>query len=256
MGSRGADRFQGSEADLCDWLIEREATRGWVAYPEHAGWDVLMVRERDGFQVGVQAKLRANCEVIAQAADGMARSKRPDVAAVLVPDASHAFVRVARLCGGIKVLHWSSPHRYDFNFLDERLHSATGSPGTRHELPPFVPAVRAGSPAPTPLTKWKLAALRLCLLLDRQGYVTTEDIKRLGMSPTRWLDLLRMDGYVPGRRLHRLVRGDKLLPDQQYPELAAQVAAHYQEAEVTREQPSTEVAKPQQTRRRPAIFSY
>ena len=52
-----------SEADLCAAFLaalEREHAKKWMAYAETAGWDILLVRLKDGFQIGIQAKLALN----------------------------------------------------------------------------------------------------------------------------------------------------------------------------------------------------
>lgn len=224
-GSR--ERFEGSEADLCDWLIEREARHGWTAYPETGEWDVLLVRP-DGFQVGIEAKLRPCLAVLEQAASRMDRRKRPDQAVVLVGAITWEFKQVAtRLHLGVYA--WSRYSSSDLPDYPDRGHR------DRIELPPFVPVLRGGQPSPTPLTRWKLAALRLCLKLRAQGYVTAKDVTDLGMSLSRWTQpqahgpWLVADGRDPGspRRTRYIAGGGSQLPDQIYPELAAQVAAHY-----------------------------
>jgi hypothetical protein len=37
-----------------------------MVYPETEGWDILLVRVSDGFQIGIQAKLALNIGVINQ----------------------------------------------------------------------------------------------------------------------------------------------------------------------------------------------
>lgn len=227
--TRGAPRFAGSEADLCDWLIEREARHGWTAYPETGDWDVLMVRS-DGVQVGIQAKLRPNLAVLEQASRAVARGHRPDVAACLVGRYDNAFEYLCRRLGLAHLWH-SEDRRHGLResqlvpWEHDVLSGRHKPPEKRVELPPFVPVMRAGVPCPTPLTRWKLAALRACMLYRRQGYLTTAEIRELGMDASRWLQMMAKDGKV-GRH-DRLVRGDQPLPDELHPELAAQVAAHY-----------------------------
>ncbi len=56
-----------TEAELCAAFIEY-AQRGeaWTAYAETCGWDILLVRKADGFQIGIQAKLNYNMKVLSQ----------------------------------------------------------------------------------------------------------------------------------------------------------------------------------------------
>ena len=51
------------ESDLCAAFLA-SLPEGWTAYPETAGFDILLGREVDGFQIGIQAKLRLNAKVI------------------------------------------------------------------------------------------------------------------------------------------------------------------------------------------------
>jgi hypothetical protein len=70
----GAERLKGggvmkwdSERQLCEVFRQHVESEGGVTvYNESAGWDMLLVREFDGFQTGVQAKLKANLDVLWQ----------------------------------------------------------------------------------------------------------------------------------------------------------------------------------------------
>ena len=75
MRQRGKTRHSfRSEADLCSAFLaifRREYAAKWVAYAETEGWDILLVRRADGFQIGIQAKLTLNIAVVNQClADG------------------------------------------------------------------------------------------------------------------------------------------------------------------------------------------
>jgi len=92
-----------TEADLCARFIAAIGP-DWVSYPETCNWDILLVRKADGFQIGIQAKLKLNTDVINQAleeygvwdADRMA----PDCRAVLVPaDQGGGFGRICKYIG-------------------------------------------------------------------------------------------------------------------------------------------------------------
>lgn len=52
-----------TEADLCAAFIASIDSR-WTPYAETAGWDILLVRHADGFQIGIQAKQKMNTEVV------------------------------------------------------------------------------------------------------------------------------------------------------------------------------------------------
>lgn len=74
-----------TEADLCAAFLTKVPAE-WTAYPETAGWDIVLVHAETGVQVGIEAKLTLNTKVLVQAASG--RDSRalqgPDFRAVLV----------------------------------------------------------------------------------------------------------------------------------------------------------------------------
>ncbi|TIU81425.1 MAG: hypothetical protein E5W01_20510, partial [Mesorhizobium sp.] len=59
-----------SEAALCAAFIAR-LPKDWTAYPETAGFDILLVRGADGAQIGVEAKMTLNAKVLMQAVEGL-----------------------------------------------------------------------------------------------------------------------------------------------------------------------------------------
>lgn len=210
----------------------------WTAYAETAGWDILLVAE-DGTQIGIEAKLKFNMKVLAQALPerwAHWHDSGPDYRAVLVPDLDH---QQANICAHLGLMLFArSPHS-DFEITDGGrggrsttafapgldLEHADGwhywSPTKRCELPEFIPDVTAGSPAPVQLTKWKIAALRICAALEVKGYVTREDFRRLQVDPRRWLG---PSGWVrPSDTPGQYVRGDGLDFDKQHPAIFAQL---------------------------------
>jgi hypothetical protein len=75
------------ESDLCAAFIDAIG-KDWTSYAETAGWDILLVRNADGFQIGIQAKLKLNPFVLAQTLDEYqyeVAMPGPDCRAVLVP---------------------------------------------------------------------------------------------------------------------------------------------------------------------------
>jgi hypothetical protein len=73
------------------------------------------------------------------------------------------------------------------------------------KLPAYVPDVAAGASAPVQLTEWKIDALRLLVLLEKNGRVTRADFKHLAMDHRRWVapfpGWLKPDGkggYIAG----------------------------------------------------------
>ncbi len=77
----------------------------------------------------------------------------------------------------------------------------------RIALPDYIPDVTAGRRSPTKLSEWKIAAIKMAILLETRA-VTRADFRALKMSPTRWLNprdgwLRRTEagGYVAGPRI-------------------------------------------------------
>jgi hypothetical protein len=185
-----------TEADLCDAFIAEVKRRpGWTAYPETEGWDILL-SHADGTQVGIQAKLRLNFEVVAQCLEEgrWPQEIGPDFRAVLVPAINAGFDVCHAV--GITVIYpiqrfATVGERIEFQpDLDrntwERWHYM--NPGKRHELPAYVPDVRAGVPGPAQLTKWKISALEVCAVLELRGYVTREDFRHASIDHRRWVE--------------------------------------------------------------------
>lgn len=184
----------------------------WTLYHETAGWDLLAVDEQ-GTQVGIEAKLSLNAKVLEQALPGRWSDRPgPDFRAVLVPqDGLQAHLtRIAAHLGIsiITVYQDGSGRRNGVRFNPSRLPDEDGydwdlkdwfpwCPAERCKLPDYVPDVTGGHSAPVKLTQWKIAAIKLMIVLERQGCVTRADMKALQISPTRWTD--HWHGFlVPG----------------------------------------------------------
>lgn len=196
-------------------LTPRHRDPDWTLYHETAGFDILAVH-RDGYQVGIEAKLSLNVEVVLQALpkSDYCERKGPDYRAVLVPKARAVF-KPAGLGGllprlGLGVLSVYNcrydpegvrdPEWYIAGDMPDETSDYFGkdwwhwNPDERCTLPDYVPDVVGGDKAPVALTPWKVNAIKLCVILDRRGYVTRSDMKALGLSPTRWTD--RSMGYL------------------------------------------------------------
>lgn len=191
------------ESDLCRAFLERlplDAPR-WTAYPETEGWDILLANKDDGTQVGIQAKLALNQKVVSQCLPqwGFSGEVGPDFRAVLVPAGESG--HMGDICShiGITVISQQGPNapwrslldlpRSDY--LSPRWHHWL--PVRRHTLPDYVPDVIAGDAAPVTLSRWKIQAIKLAILLEERP-VTRADLKALGLSPSRWVD--RHSGYL------------------------------------------------------------
>lgn len=208
-----------TEVELCACFLSG-VKDDWASYAETAGWDILLVRKADGFQIGIQAKLRLGVDVINQTIeDGRtyrACNAGPDCRAILVPpNEGHGFGRIAGYIGfTIIQVHPNSYYGAVFTpQLPRHGHGWESSewfeccPAKRHELPDYVPDVAAGASAPTQLTTWKIAAMKIAITVESRGYVTREDFKHHGIDYRRWIangaDWLRVaDGrYTAGNHM-------------------------------------------------------
>lgn len=216
-----ASRTFKTEAELCAAFIAWAARQGGVqCFAEWAGWDILLVYP-DGLQLGIQAKLRLNAEVINQAApdhfDWDPKRPGPDYRGILVPALNPLAVIASRL--GLVVFAPRYPDRFTPGLMD-RDNWADGkwtdwNPGKRHELPPTVTDAIAGSPCPVTLTHWKLAALDVLAELAVRGVITTKRVSELGVNPSRWLSSFWL---MPAERRGDWLRGDRCPKfDEQHP---------------------------------------
>lgn len=213
-----------SEVKLCEELIVRARAEGFRVFPEVSDWDLIIVDDA-GVQLGVQAKMRPSLEVLAQAV--RRRRNGPLHRAVLVPKSSGAFRVVVRELGlyvfTIRMIrshgrYWSriKVPLIDFKNMKEW-------PGRPHWLPPVPSCCPAGSPAPQPLTQWRVKAIELCLLLEKQGFLSGEDFKAAGLNAAGWIqrgELVR-DGKIG--RFGRYVAGPRPLPIVGFEEEAARM---------------------------------
>lgn len=226
---RRVDPFK-SEAALCAAFMETARAQGLEVYPETSGWDMLVVDPGTGEQAGIEAKKRANVDVLYQAL-GSEHQAGPEVHAVLVPSASQAFARVAYELRIVSIQGW---------IFDEETRrsqrSYTRAPVVRdilfdrtprwvHPGPAWVPEVQvdlvAGAPSPRSLTPWKMAAVRMALRLRETGTVTRREILDAGMGWALWRDRwLEPTGEVRNRSTLYRARPDAALPDVLYPAVA------------------------------------
>lgn len=225
-----------TEVSLCAAFIESVDKRKWTPYPETAGWDILMVRRADGFQVGIQAKLRLNTDVINQALDEYghwsARKPGPDCRAVLVPS-PNGFDRICKYLalvivtvskGGFGAKYKTYPNLPDAPPATQWDEWPEWAPSSRHKLPEYVPDVPAGASGPVQLTDWKIRAIKLAVLLENQGSVRRTDFAYLQLDPRRWVEgqwLTLKDGaYAAGPGLPQF-KG-------QHPKVYAKIAGEFE----------------------------
>lgn len=127
-------------------------------------FDILLVRREDGFQIGVEAKLKLNGKII-----------------VLVSEQIEHW----RVTGSYS---WRPFHPY-LPRLEDRYDNHDWHeccPHRRLDVPDWVPDVGAGNSSPVMLTFWKIAAIKLAIVLEKRGFLRREDFKKLNVSMSRW----------------------------------------------------------------------
>ena len=62
------------------------------------------------------------------------------------------------------------------------------APMNRCAVPEYVPDVAAGAKSPLRLTEWKVSAIKLAILMEKQKSVSRADFKALGIDARRWID--------------------------------------------------------------------
>lgn len=210
----------------------------WTPYAETAGWDILLVSQHDGTQVGIEAKLKLNVEVLNQCIDATydkSAATGPDFRAILVPgDAAQNGVGNLATRLGVAVIR-QTPPRFNswsskFDAFDpelpligpeawSRLDWTNWLPNDRHKLPEYVPDVMAGDSAPNQLSDWKIQAIKIIAILHERP-VTRADFSALRINHQRWFQFWlekTPDGWV------RCAKTPKF--DEVHPTIFAQVVA-------------------------------
>lgn len=203
-----------TEAAMVADFVAFAAHHGWVGYAETCGWDLILHRPADGFQIGVEAKLSLNATVLVQVLghDHWSGEQGPDCHAILVPrpKAVNGLATIANRLG-ITVITGSGPEhwtkwkgaafhpdlpRLEHDYLtDYREDWPQRCPDRRCKLPDYVPDVEGGKPAPVTLTEWKIAAIKAQIILESRGFLTRQDFKALRINASRWTQFwLRSDG--------------------------------------------------------------
>jgi len=214
-----------TEVELCRKFLGALDRSAWTPYAETAGWDILLVRNEDGFQIGIQAKLKMGTEVVNQTLEEgwiyRATNAGPDCRAVMVPwFEERGFARIARYIGFTIIQVYDRDDRYRQTYTPELPRRGPGEkyaqyeqwfewfPAKRCKLPEYVPDVDAGASSPIQLTHWKIGALKIDIVIELRGYVTRADFKHIGIDPHRWI---HANGWLVGR-------GDgTFVPSQYYP---------------------------------------
>lgn len=210
-----------TEADLCDAFISCVPAT-WTVYPETCNFDIVLVHNETGAQIGVEAKLTLNAKVLVQVTENRERlSRGPDFRAVLVGKVVAENAILARRLG-LKILtvvprhnpkgySHVSPRGYPDgkwvvnrggawlpDMTEYKMHRGLSwwsgddwedeAPAERLKLPDYVPQVKAGVPAPVKLTDWMIQAIRMCVLVEKIGTVTRKHFQDLRLHQSRWSD--------------------------------------------------------------------
>ncbi|MCB5201687.1 hypothetical protein LH464_04240 [Neorhizobium sp. T786] len=255
-----------NEAALCATFIAA-LPEGWTAYPETAGFDIVLVRQVDGAQIGVEAKMTLNAKVLLQAVEGLHSSREagcsgPDYRAALVPHgtASHEMKVIAKKLG-VTVLECKAEDAKEALVEKYISHGwgRTGAesqaarewapfapnlpvhgerwvwredwvdhcPAKRETLPEYVPDVIAGASGPSSLSEWKIKAIKICVILERRGFVTIADFKLFEICRRRWLEM-RWLALREGFRGHYILGTAPIGLRRQHPVNYLQIEADYE----------------------------
>ena len=227
-----------TEAELCAAFMEWAPRNGYRCYPETCEFDLLAV-DSEGWQIGIEAKLRLNLKVISQALPRYGANIGPDHRAVLVPRVAP---ELRELCGflGLEIFYCTTRSRDSRRLHHEFARDADfnrnamfdWNPKERCTVPDYMPDVPAGVPAPIRLTPWKVGALKVLARIEISGWITREEVARYGVDPRRWTGgdnwLLPLDGDPKRGGRWRLGKCPRF--DQQHPDVYARIRAELIEA--------------------------
>jgi hypothetical protein len=188
------------ESDLCaefkTWLINR----GFTVYPEQSDWDMVAIPSPDrgvaqlssvnGNQLGIQAKMVPNVDVLYQSIRDTRQA--PDLRMVLVPCSNREFIAVAKTLGlGIASRMISHGRRKRMSPNGGFFISVIPKQWNSEPLwlPPITTDLPAGAKSPLSLTKWRVAALKICRIADSRsnGHLTSADFKAQGITTQTWI---------------------------------------------------------------------
>jgi hypothetical protein len=206
-----------SESLLCAEFRKFLENYGYTVYPEVSDWDLVAIPDLtkqqlpnlvrtltppelagQPIQIGIQAKLTGNIEVLEQAL--RFPTCGPNVRAILVPRATESFIAVANHIG-IPVFSrescigrtWSPEKKtyvkvwgqspFGFNLWGFAKKFDITKP---LQLPLISVDLPAGTACPKQLTPWREKALLLCNHGRKQGYLTSQDFKTFGVNMQRW----------------------------------------------------------------------
>lgn len=220
-----------SETAMCAFFAASVAKNGWVVHPETAGHDMVLVANQDnaefcaGETVAVEAKLRANVTLLRQAAPPLVLGKTmkhyAHMYVALVPACTEDF-RIIATALMIDVVVCDNTRGWQQGF---RLHSDYRDPlAPGLPVPPSPVDTPAGVPSPRVVTRWKLAAVRICLeaMSHPAHEIERTRFARLNVEPRLWI--VRGWAVRVSKTTYRIL-DSPTRPDRLYPEIVAVVAA-------------------------------
>jgi hypothetical protein len=195
-----------SEVQLCEQFIEVLSRAGFVIYPEVGDWDIVALG-LDNEQLGIQAKMRPNINVLYQAIRRPYNG--PRYRSVLVPKATKEFIHVAKNLGlyvfTAKFMNFVTMPRYT-NLV--KLGGFKRWESTPLWLPPVPSSEKAGVSSPRQLTRWRIQAIRLCLRLFENGRISSKDFDEFGISKHVWVSNRWIKPYGKEGRYKTYVQAD------------------------------------------------
>ena len=176
------------EYEMCDEFIE--LNKGdWDIYPECYGYDMLMFSKDSEIQIGLQAKLKNNLQVIYQIINnterygGNLKKKGPHYRAILTPIIDDH--RYDNLCRHINVIKFTvqsitTPVNY---LISLNMYSPLQF-SERHTRPIIRLNDSPGKSSPKNLSQWRINALKIMNKYYEQGYIISSQLRELGLSQT------------------------------------------------------------------------
>lgn len=202
-----------TEAEICDIFRTAAEGDGWVVYPEIGQWDLLLVWSGDhpqwrgtpkidpGTQIGIEAKLRANVDALAQCIE-RPKTTGPDYRAVLAPRVGASFRTVAKALSVATYSIAGNTPKPDGDLDSDLVYMSRGGirqpimappmdlqwhPKRRHKLPPIVPTFSGGEASPRSLTRWRISALRIMARLRAGEEMSAADFRAAGTDHRIWV---------------------------------------------------------------------
>lgn len=231
-----------SEANLCEHFVDHAKSEGWIVYPETAGFDMLLVATEEtinarryshvglqvGDQLGVEAKMSANVTVLAQSLPYRnGPGNGPDFHVVLIPSCNHDFVKVAARLGILVAMAYYRGTYSDRVTIEWPTFGLFAR--TLYENQCWTPDVpvetAAGVPSPRSISKWKIDAVRFCLLAEKKEFVLSQDFADAGLSGSTFVN---RKWFVPIGKIGRLTKyginpASTTIPHMKYPEISRAV---------------------------------